>query len=48
VLDTSHPAFVGAARELVQGSLYRPGRVAGRPVRVLVQLPIAFQVRRDR
>jgi len=46
VVAATHRAFVGPAREVVLGSLYRPGRVRGRAVRVIVRLPIAFRIDR--
>jgi periplasmic protein TonB len=44
VLSSSNPLFDAPAREVVGGSRYRPGRVDGRPVRVRVTVPVAFQV----
>ncbi|MDH3292302.1 MAG: energy transducer TonB [Gemmatimonadota bacterium] len=46
VVAATHRAFEGPAREVVLGSLYRPGRVQGRAVRVIVRLPIAFRIDR--
>jgi periplasmic protein TonB len=42
VLESSHAGFEAAARAYVLGALFRPGRVHGRAVRVLVRLPIGF------
>lgn len=44
VVTSSNPLFDAPAREVVAGSRYRPGRVDGRPVRVRVTVPVAFQV----
>ena len=42
ILETSHPAFAEPAREMIAKSLYKPGRVRGQAVRVLVQQSINF------
>ncbi len=39
---SDHKAFEGPARDMITKCLFRPGRVRGRPVRVLVQMPINF------
>ncbi len=44
VVEATHRAFVRPARDAVLGSVYRPGRVRGRAVRVIVRLPIAFRI----
>jgi protein TonB len=46
VVQSTNKAFELAARDAVLKSLYRPGRVRGQAVRVLVQVPIAFGIRR--
>jgi len=38
VLETAHPLLVAPAKEMLQGARYRPGRVRGRAVRVLVRM----------
>ncbi len=43
-LSASHQAFEGPARNLIARCLFRPGRVRARPVRVLVQMPIFFNL----
>jgi len=43
-LSASHQAFEGPARNLIERCLFRPGRVRARPVRVLVQMPIFFNL----
>jgi periplasmic protein TonB len=42
VIETHHPGFDAAARDYVLRALFRPARVNGRPVRVLVRVPIEF------
>jgi len=46
ILSSTHQLFEGPAREVVQNSLYSPGRIQGRPVRVRVQVPINFSIAR--
>ena len=46
VLTSTHQLFEGPAREVVQSSLYSPGRIQGRAVRVRVQVPINFNILR--
>jgi len=46
IIQSTNKAFELSAREAVLKSLYRPGRVRGQAVRVLVQVPIAFNIRR--
>ncbi len=43
-LTSSHKAFEGPAREMIGKCLFRPGRVRANPVRVLVQMPIVFNL----
>ena len=45
VVGSPHPGFDAPARAFVRGALFRPGRVHGRAVRVLVRLPIEFRLR---
>jgi TonB family protein len=42
VISSTNRAFEGPARQLLRRSLFRPGRVRGQAVRVLIQLPIQF------
>jgi hypothetical protein len=42
VLEASHPAFADPAKDLVAKSLFKPGRVRGQAVRVLVQQNVSF------
>lgn len=44
VIESSNKAFERPARELVLGSVYRPGRMRGQAVRVLVRQPIEFTI----
>lgn len=46
VVSSTHALFAPAASALVLGSRYRPGRVAGRPVRVRIVVPVMFALRR--
>ena len=46
VLSSTHQLFEGPAREVAQASLFSPGRIQGRAVRVRVQLPINFSISR--
>ena len=43
-LSLNH-GFDGAARSYVVGAVFRPARVHGRPVRVLVRMPIDFRLK---
>ncbi len=47
VLQSTNRAFEGPAKVVITRSLYRPGRVRGQPVRVLVSLQIGFTIQRD-
>jgi hypothetical protein len=42
VAQSANPGFNGEARRLVLGSVYRPARVGGRPVRTLIRQAITF------
>jgi len=46
VVQSTNKAFEIPAKDAVLKSLYRPGRVRGQAVRVLVQVPISFSIRR--
>ena len=46
VVSSSHALFVPEATALVRGSHYRPARFGGRPVRVRIQVPVTFALRR--
>ena len=46
VLSSTHRLFEAAAVQVVLGSTYSPGRVAGRAVRVRIQVPVLFALRR--
>jgi hypothetical protein len=45
-MHSDHPAFEAPAIESLRGALFRPARVFGRAVRVLVQVPVVFVLRR--
>jgi periplasmic protein TonB len=45
IIETPNPGFDTAARDHVLGALFRPARVNGRPVRVLVRVPVEFALR---
>jgi len=42
LISTPHPAFANSAKELVTKSVFRPGRMRGQAVAVLVQQSINF------
>jgi protein TonB len=44
VLSSDHAQFEAAARRVVLGARYRPGRWRGRPVRVLIRQPVEFRL----
>jgi protein TonB len=46
IIQSTNKAFEMSARDAVLKSRYRPGRVRGQAVRVLVQVPITFNIRR--
>jgi protein TonB len=46
VLDSTHKAFEAAAKEMIQKCLFRPGRVRGQAVQVLVRMPVNFTLNR--
>ena len=46
IIQSTNKAFELSAKDAVLKSLYRPGRVRGQAVRVLVQVPISFTIRR--
>lgn len=46
VISSTHRAFTAAASEAILASRYHPGRIGGRPVRVLVRLPVRFVIER--
>ncbi len=46
IIESSNRAFERAARNAVLGSVYRPGRMRGQPVRVLVRQPLQFNIDR--
>ena len=44
ILQSAHAGFDGPAKNYVMHSLFRPGRVGGRAVKVLVNMPIDFKL----
>lgn len=44
VVETSDARFNGAAKDYVAGSRFAPGRMAGRAVRVRLELPVEFKL----
>ena len=46
VISSPHPALSASALECLSGAVFRPGRVEGRAVRVLVQVPVQFTISR--
>ncbi len=44
VVSSTHKSFESSARSLLEKSLFRPGRVRGTPVRVLIQIPVTFNL----
>ena len=46
IVESSHRGFESAARSYVQRALFRPARVMGRSVRVLVRVPVEFRIAR--
>lgn len=44
VVESTNGGFNAAALGTIRGALFRPGRVWGRAVRVLVQVPVAFRL----
>jgi TonB family protein len=46
IVQSTNKAFELPAKDAVLKSVYRPGRVRGQAVRVLVQVPISFSIRR--
>jgi TonB family protein len=44
VVSSPHAQFEAAARRVVLGARYRPGRWRGRPVRVLIRQPVEFRL----
>ena len=44
VIQSSQRAFDGPALQLLRRCIFRPGRVRGQAVRVLIQLPVQFSL----
>lgn len=48
ILQSPNPGFDAVSEEYVLALRFRPGRVKGHAVRVLVNIPIDFRIRRRR
>ena len=48
ILQSADPGFDASARDYVRLAHFRPARIKGRGVRVLVNLPIDFKIRRSK
>ena len=46
VMSSTHRAFEGPGRDMIQRCLFRPGKVGASSVRVLVQMPVVFMLTR--
>jgi TonB family protein len=44
IVSIRYAGFEAAARRVVLGARYRPGRWRGRPVRILIRQPVAFRL----
>ena len=47
IITSPHPLFDEAARNYVLHAFFKPARLHGRAVRVLINMPIDFKIRRD-
>lgn len=47
VTSTANPGFNESAKQSVAKSLFRPARVYGKAVRVLIQIPITYSIKRQ-
>ena len=45
VVSATHPGFVEPARQALIATLFRPARVNGRPIPMLIRVPFAFSIR---
>ena len=45
IIQSPNPGFDEPARDYVLGAMFRPARIHGRSVRVLVNLPIDYKIR---
>jgi len=48
IIDSPHEDFAWEARRYLEKAVFQPGRIGGRAVRVCVQVPIDFKVKRLR
>ena len=47
IVQTPHPGFEESASYFVRNARFRPARLHGRAVRVLVNIPIDYKIRRS-
>ena len=45
IVSSTNKAFEAPTRYAIQNAVFRPGRVDGKPVRVLIRMPVRFVVR---
>lgn len=45
IVNSANPGFNESAKQTVMKSLFRPARVYGKAVRVLIQLPVAYTIK---
>ncbi len=46
IVQSPHPAFNGQATYYLERARFRPGRIGTRPVRVCIEMPLDFRIRR--
>jgi TonB family protein len=46
IVQSPHPAFNGQATYYLEKARFRPGRIGTRPVRVCIEMPLDFRIRR--
>jgi protein TonB len=44
IIQSSHPGFEESAKSYMRQALFRPARLRGRPVRVVMDLPLEFRL----
>ena len=44
IVSSTNKAFEAPTRYAIQNAVFRPGRVNGKPVRVLIQMPVRFMI----
>jgi TonB family protein len=48
IVSSTNKAFEKPARDVLLGSVFRPGRMRGQAVRVLVRQPVVFAIIKNR